>query len=487
MTDPLSEYLHAAASEGAAGLSGPGFGGGSAVREYTVPQQRRAREVLTRLHAVRRAARFYAFEHPAVGVTVGALLDILKTYFIEGADVMFAFFDGDVFLGEQLLAEESVLFDQLVRELVAVGVSSITFRQGLAREELGRAMKVLTTDAADLEARGGIDVLAEYARLPHVEIGIVGILEASSDEEVELSEDVRTAFGGAVSVIREIQHALDLKRRPATNAVGGATKSLVDNVLSNRHAMLQMTSLKNHHEYTFYHSANVAILSVALGSLITRDPRFLSSLGSGALLHDIGKLAVGLDIIEKPGALDPDEWAAMRQHPLLGAEMAADMPNIDRSVLVPILEHHMRWDGSGYPSRTPRRKQHLTSRIVAVADSYDAMTSRRSYSAARIQDQALELIVDSAGSSLDPTLVQLFVRMMGAYPPRSVVSLSDGSVGIVVAPSESDPYRPLVRVLTDEAGKFVTPVDVLLTDRPDLDVSGLIDPRQLNIDIDDYL
>ena len=485
MNDPISSYLGAAADDAADRLGRAR--GGSAVREYTVAQQRRAREVLTRLHAVRRAARFYPFDHPAVGVTVSALLDILRTYFVEGADVMFAFLDGDVFLGEQLLTEESLLFDQLVRELVAQGVGSINFRQGLVLDELGRAMRVLTTDAAELEARGGMDKLAERARIPHVEIGLVGLLETTGEEEVELSEDVRTAFGNAVSVIRDIQSSLSIKRKPTLNHVTGVTKSLVDNVLSNRHAMLQMTSLKNYHEYTYYHSANVAILSVALGSLVTQDARFLSSLGSGALLHDVGKLAVGTDIIDKPGALDPAEWAKMREHPVLGAEMASQMPNIDRSVLVPILEHHMRWDGSGYPSRTPRRKQHLTSRIVAVADSYDAMTSRRSYSAARVQDQALELIVESAGSSLDPALVQLFVRMMGAYPPRSVVSLSDGSVGIVIAPSETDPYRPMVRVLTDREGHFTTPTDVLLTDRKDLEVRGLIDPRQLNIDIDDYL
>ncbi len=269
--------------------------------------------------------------------------------------------------------------------------------------------------------------------------------------------------------------------------MAGVTKSLVDNVLSSRDAMLQMTALKNHTEYTYYHSANVAILSVSLASTISRDPRFLSSLGSGALLHDIGKLEVGLDIIEKPGRLDADEWEKMRQHPLLGAQMAAQMPGVDSAVLVPILEHHMAWDGSGYPSRTPRRKQHLSSRIVAVADSYDAMTSKRSYSAARVQDQAMKLIVDSSGTSLDPALVKLFLRMMGAYPPRSVVLLSDGSVAIVVAPSEQDAYRPTVRILTDPSGKFITPADVALTERPGLTITGLIDSRRLNIDIDDYL
>ena len=167
------------------------------------------------------------------------------------------------------------------------------------------------------------------------------------------------AFGNAVSVIKEIQSSIPGGGSVQMKQVAGATKSLVDNVLSNRDAMLQMTSLKSHSEYTYYHSANVAILSVSLASTISRDAHFLSSLGSGALLHDIGKLEVGLDIIEKPGRLDADEWEKVRQHPLLGAQMAAQMPGVDSAVLVPILEHHMAWDGSGYPSRTPRRKQHL--------------------------------------------------------------------------------------------------------------------------------
>jgi HD-GYP domain-containing protein (c-di-GMP phosphodiesterase class II) len=251
--------------------------------------------------------------------------------------------------------------------------------------------------------------------------------------------------------------------------------------------MLHMTSLKSHSEYTFYHSANVAILSVSLGSTITRDKHFLSSLGSGALMHDIGKLQVGTEIVDKPGRLTPEEWEHMRQHPLLGAQMASKMPGIDSSVIVPILEHHMGWDGSGYPSRTPRRKQHLMSRIVAVADSYDAMTSKRSYSTARAQDVAMRLVVESAGVTLDPSLVKLFVRMIGAYPPRSVVLLSDGRVGIVVEPSTADPFRPVVRVLTDKTGKFVTPEDVPLTELPGVDITGLIDPRRLNIEVDDYL
>jgi len=287
--------------------------------------------------------------------------------------------------------------------------------------------------------------------------------------------------------MREMDRLFRSGHPVSATRVKGVVRSLVDNVLSNRYAMLQLTGLKNYDEYTFYHSANVAILSLALGSCITNDYRFLSSLGAGALLHDIGKMAVALDVLNKPGPLTPDEWANVRQHPVSGAEMTALLPGIDKAAIVVILEHHMRWDATGYPARTPRRKQHLASRIVAVADSYDAMTSRRSYSAARVQDEAMLLLAKSAGSALDPVLVRLFVTLMGLYPPRSVVRLSDGSVAIVLLPADADPMRPKVRIITAPDGEFVTPSDVELVERADLSVSGCLDPRLLNIEVDDYV
>ena len=99
----------------------------------------------------------------------------------------------------------------------------------------------------------------------------------------------------------------------------------------------------------------------------------------------------------------------------------------------------------------------------------------------------MKLMVDAAGTSLDPALVKLFLRMLGVYPPRTVVTLSDGRVAIAIAPDDRDPHRPEVRVLSDTTGKFVTPVDILLADTPELSITGMIDPRRLNIDIDDYL
>ena len=457
------------------------------VTHYSARQLRRARQVLTRIYAVRHAVRLYPLEHPAVAEGVTLLLAALHGFFDEGVDVHFTFYEGEVLLGEQLLTEESVLFDQLVRDMTSMGVGTLVLSRGIDERELARTVALLATDTETAELAGGIERMASEAELNHVRIGAVTVLERAAKPEGEPSEAASAAFGSAVSLMREIDRLLRANKHVSSAKVKSVVRSLVDNVLTNRYAMLQLTGLKNYDEYTFYHSANVAILSLALGSTVTTDYRFLSSLGAGALLHDIGKLTVDLRVLNKPGALTPDEWAEVRQHPIGGAEMTSLLPGVDKSAVVTILEHHMRWDGAGYPSRTPRRKQHLASRIVAVADSYDAMTSRRSYSAARVQDEAIALLAQSAGTSLDPTLVRLFIHMMGLYPPRSVVRLSGGEVAIVLTPDERDPLRPVVRVIATGAGAFITPRDIELISYPELSVKGCIDPRALNIEVEDYL
>jgi HD-GYP domain-containing protein (c-di-GMP phosphodiesterase class II) len=452
---------------------------------YSAKQAQRAKEVLARLYALRRAVRFYPMEHPSVRENVRMLGEAISTYHNEGVELQFAFFEGEILLGDQLLAEESVTFDQLVQDMHAIGVGSLVFRTGVSSEELARAAVVLGVDESEAEAAGGILRMAEEAQLENVQIGLV--LAAEPEFTGTEDEMAMHAFTEAVELIEDIDETFKRDGEVNPTKVKGAVRSLINSVLNSRLSMLQLSGLRNYDEYTFYHSVNVAILSLALGSIITKDERFLSALGTGALMHDIGKLSVGTEIINKPGQLTAEEWAQVQRHPLLGAETLATMPGMDRAAIVPVLEHHMRYDGAGYPKRTAPRVQHLVSRIVAVADAYDAMTSRRSYSAARIQDQAMSLLVEGAGTSLDPVLVRLFVNMLGMFPPRTVVRLSSGQVAIVLTPTDGEPLRPTVRVITSPQGDLVEPFDILLAERDDLTVEETLDPRLLNIQVDDYV
>jgi HD-GYP domain-containing protein (c-di-GMP phosphodiesterase class II) len=456
---------------------------------YSSRQTARTRELLARFSGARRSVTFYPHGHVVVKDNLAALMRAIEDFHSEDVDVPLVFFDDEVMLGEQLLAAESVIFDQLIRDMQASGMTAVDFKQGLTLDELERSMQVLSCDWSALEAKGGLEAAVAAANIPNVEIGTVAFARDADDFATEIATDGTVTYEQALDALREFALKQEHGKKPSVDQARDAVRSVVDNVLDNKGAMLELSGLKDYDEYTFFHSVNVTILSIALGSLISSNRRFLNSLGVGALMHDVGKMAVEMEVLNKPGSLSAEEWALMRLHPVYGAEVAAGMRGLDRASIVIILEHHMRYDLDGYPERRPRRPQHLTSRIVAIADSYDAMTSRRSYAVAHRQDEAVEVLAKNAGTAYDPVLVRMFTQMLGMYPPRSLVRLTTGEVGVVVKPN-TDMLAPWVRVITDTEGVFIEPFDVDLSDpssAADRKVEVCLDPRTLNIEVDDYL
>ncbi|MHB1340620.1 MAG: HD-GYP domain-containing protein [Coriobacteriia bacterium] len=458
---------------------------------FSAKQVRRARDLLARLYALRRTKRFYPAEHPAVDQAAHDLLDVLVQYHDEGVDVPITFYEDELLLGGQLLAEDSVLFDQLIRDMTAIGAGNIVFSRGVTVDELTRLSVIIASDPEETAAAGGIPAMVEGNRITHVTISGVEVFKEHADaSDGDARKLAKASYTDALDLMRELERLLHTSQVVNVAHVKGTVRSLIENVLNNRYAMLELSGLKNYDEYTFYHSVNVAILSLALGSSLTNDYRFLSTLGVGALLHDLGKLTIDLATLNKTGPLSTEEWGVIRQHPIYGAENAVLTPGLDKAAVVMILEHHMRLDLTGYPQRSQTRPQHLVSRIVAVADAYDAMTSRRSYSAARRQDEAISILVKNAGTALDPTLVRMFVNLMGLYPPRSVVLLSSGETGIVIAPGSSDITAPRVRIIAAADGTMVDPQDIDLEDPAQASgrrIERCLDPAGLNVDVSDFI
>ena len=228
--------------------------------------------------------------------------------------------------------------------------------------------------------------------------------------------------------------------------------SIIDELLANKDMMVNMIDLKCFDIYTYAHSVNVAILSLVIGISMDFDRDTLVKLGLSAILHDIGKVFIPKEIINKPGQLTEDEYEQIKTHSAIGHEYARDKFMIPTTSYVGIRDHHERWDGSGYPSGKKDNSISLFGRIIAVADVYDALTSERPYRAAVSPSEAMEHILGNNAAMFDPQIVSIFSRKVAAYPIGTTVELSNGYTALVIENYESFNLRPKVRLICDSEG-----------------------------------
>jgi HD-GYP domain-containing protein (c-di-GMP phosphodiesterase class II) len=234
---------------------------------------------------------------------------------------------------------------------------------------------------------------------------------------------------------------------------GGSVKKMdvqlsVANIVSNIHFKDKTRSVvlekaKRYDAYTFTHMVNVSVLSVLIGMQLGLDKKDLTDLGQGGLLHDTGKTKVPISIINKNGRLDQEELREIQKHPAYGQEILLESGIKDEGILAPVLQHHEKVDGSGYPYGLKDESIHFFAKIAAVADIYDALTTVRSYKKAMIPYKAVSIIL-SMVKHFDPKVIQAFINLMGLYPVGTVLELSNGNIAVVVETNVSSPLRPVV-------------------------------------------
>jgi len=259
------------------------------------------------------------------------------------------------------------------------------------------------------------------------------------------------------------------------------------------HLVYMLISLRQHDRYTFDHSCNVALLAVAIARAVGVTGEELRRFATAALLHDIGKLYTPLEVLNKPGRFTPDEWKAMKRHPVDGMEIleGAGFEN-SYSKRVTLL-HHVGFDGGGYPACT-KEQPDLYAQIVQVADVYDAFTTIRPYRQQARPREVLEVLREGAGTQFNPAVVEATIRLMGGTPIGSVLKLSNGQLGLVVDSGDTAAGRPIVRVIQDESGRRPNGTTLLdlsarvpATGQYELDVVEAVDPLIRNIPIGRYV
>jgi len=246
-------------------------------------------------------------------------------------------------------------------------------------------------------------------------------------------KQVKQLFASAL-----LGQALNLKQAQAM------ISDCVSRVVANPKAMLWLTRLKHRDEYTAEHSVNVALLAISLGHHLNLAPYELENLGICGLMHDIGKVKVPEEILNKPGRLTEEEFAEIARHTTYARQMLMGRTDIYPGAVDVAWCHHERLDGSGYPRGVDGSKLSLFTRIVSVVDTYDAMTSDRIYRRGMSSLEAMKILNREAGIKLDADVVRKFVNMIGLYPPGYLMEMSNGEVGIIMSADEGYQLKPRV-------------------------------------------
>ncbi len=308
----------------------------------------------------------------------------------------------------------------------------------------------------------GFPVKRNYLE-PIKRLGYQGIyVEDNLSEGLEIKDIVSSELRR--TMVYAVKDVFDTMEKPDSIAKSLASKmdstkdfinDIVHDIMNNKNAVVNMVDIKVYDEYTFYHSVNVAILSIVIGQGLKLGEKDLYALGLAAVLHDIGKVYVDKDILLKKDKLTETEFEMIKTHSESGYKHLKNSYEIPIASYIGVLQHHEKYDGTGYPMRKKQEEISLFGRIICLADVYDALTSNRPYREAMLPSDAMEYIMANSGSMFDSKIVKVFVEKVAAYPIGTSIHLSNGLEALVIDNNVGAPLRPIVKVYKDGQGQLL--------------------------------
>jgi HD-GYP domain-containing protein (c-di-GMP phosphodiesterase class II) len=425
----------------------------TALAEDGTEQTRDPGHLLRSLAGLKAACALYPEGHPSIDGHVEQAYGQARELIGDGPGVEIDVLRGVINVDGEAHQQASRIYRRVIDELATVGIDSIhmdarvtpgEFRalgEFLARQdsELSRSESVATQLAST-----GVHNISLGRILP-VDSYVPGqewpeaperIFDDDYRESVDKAKDAFEHFGhGFAPDVTEIQDLLDV-------IVGRAAHSKV--------ALSQVLALKSYENLTYLHSVNVTLLSLRLGERIGLDERTRMALAEAALLHDVGKTRIPLEILTKPGALTDREFREIRDHPRMGAEIIIGLSGLTPLSPIVALEHHIGFDGTGYPDLGAERRPHPLSQIVSVVDIYESLTGARSYREPVTPDKACLTLARLAGEALNPALVRAFVSAVTFFPVGTVVRTTLGELGVVVRTFEDDALHPTIALVSED-------------------------------------
>jgi len=422
-------------------------------------------QLLLRLAAVVRTAKTHDVTNQAFQRQLTDLVAIIHTGLQEETELALVVVADYFYLnGVRIKAQASLLaiYHGLMGEFERRSLGGVRFLEGLTEPEAERFFQLFMA-ADDPTMAERLPTSVEEASIEHV-IPVPAV-ELESDDLTKKLEDTKEhtergrakrVFWRAVLGTRRIVLRARQSGRPDLRQAKRLVQPVVDSIMKHEYSVVGLTALKDHDEYTYAHCVNVSILSVGMGQALGLPRQVLADLGVAALLHDIGKIAVPGDVLRKPASLSAEEWNLVRRHPIEGVKMMSRMPGLSSLTLDAMrvcLEHHMNFDRTGYPDVDHEWGQATLSRIVSVADCFDAITAHRAYhKRPRSAFEGLSYMLGPTRVQFDPAVLWALVRTVGLYPAGSVLHTDSGHVVLSISPNHQDARRPYCRVLVRPDG-----------------------------------
>lgn len=464
------------------------------------------RALVTALYASFQSLRLYPLENTTVQNALEEMHRIARRIVDREGALELKLVGDFLFLNDARLRldlSDYVAFSFVATSLHRHDVGSFELDAGITKADWAPFLTLLAQDPGPSEApfqRFAERLGASNAR--HIRVN--PIQPASEQDQPDHENDqgkesAKLAYFQSVNVAKDVLTDMRLGRAVNVRRVKRAVQAIVDQVLNNETSITGMTTLRDFDEYTFTHSVNVCIFSVVIGQKLGLSKIQLYELGLGALFHDIGKMRLNQEVVNKAGSLTDDEWNEMQQHPTEGLLSLFSMRGLSelpyRAMLL-AYEHHMKIDLTGYPKNKRRRSPTLFSRIVATADGFDAATSKRSYrSLPWPPDEVLREMRDNKSRGYDQLLVKAFTNVTGVFPVGTLVILDTNELAVVSGrnPDPKRIHQPIVRIVCD-------PMGIMLAEPETRDLSELnpetgralrtivktTDPEKYGIRVADY-
>jgi putative nucleotidyltransferase with HDIG domain len=354
-------------------------------------------KIITEIVSTVTNMHLYPPTHPQVAPLVDRVYQSITALLEAAPELTLIIVDEDIVFSGKPLPGVGPAGKGFIKLLAKKGIERITLLSGLSKEQLFGFLNDLAS--ADVKA------VASRSCIKVGRVSFDGELDGESDDFAEFRNTI-------LADLKALYYGIHSGKKFAIDEVKHIVSRFIENFTRSMNPLSLLASLKSEDEYTYVHATNVALLTMSLAEYLGFSGRPLETIGVAALLHDVGKMVIPDEILNKPGALDTDERTVMETHPLMGLQYLTKQADVPSLALIAAMEHHLKYDGSGYPRINDNWRPNIVSQMVSVADVFDALRSKRPYRDPVAQDKIISILRHESGKALNPELVEHFISMV---------------------------------------------------------------------------